>query len=212
MKYIYIIPLLLFGLNVFAQTENADAYIQKIQDRYRTQQSFSADIVFEIDIPESENEVMDGEIFLKGDKYKFVLNDQEIISDNMNVWHWAKGNINEVQVSYVEENEDVITPSKVFNDFLQGYSYKLDKLTKINGEELALIQIIPEQKDDFQDIFKIKVVARTANSSIKEMQVFTRDGTVYNFKVSNEKAVSLNDSFFKFRAEENDDVTVIDLR
>ena len=208
----YILLLIVFPMFGFSQNDDAKEYINEIQNRYRTQQSFSADVTFEIDIPESENQVMDGKIFLKGDKYKFVLDDQEIISDDMNIWHWAKGKVNEVQVSYVEDNEDVITPSKVFNDFLVGYSYKLDNVTVVNGEEVALIQIIPEQKDDYQDIFKIKVVARTANNSIKEMQVFTRDGTVYSFKIRNETTANLNDSFFQFNPKEHAEVNVIDLR
>lgn len=212
MKNLTILFLLLLPLGLFSQTNSAEKYIEKIQDRYQSQKSFSADIVFEIDIPESEKQIMKGKIYLDGDKYKFVLDDQEIISDNMNIWHWAKGDVNEVQVSYVENNEDVITPSKVFNEFLNGYAYKLNNVTTVNGEEVALIEIIPEKKDDFQDIFKIKVVARTVNNSIKQMQVFTKDGTVYSFKISNENTLSLKDSFFKFNLQEHKGISLIDLR
>ena len=193
-------------------TTSAEEIISKVRKHYQSNQSFSADVRFTIDIPESQNQVMDGKIYLKGNKYKFVLNEQEIISDDVNLWHWNKGDINEVQVSYVQEDETVITPAKIFDEFLRGYSYKLDSTPTINGEKLALIEITPQSRNDFDDIFKVKVVTKLNSSTIKEMQIFTKDGTVYTFTVSNEKKAQLGNDLFTFNEANHPEVQVIDLR
>ena len=208
-----IIPIILLAVFSFtANAQSAESIITKVKRHYQSNQSFTADVVFEIDIPESQNQVMKGKLYLKNNQYKFVLPDQEIISDDITIWHWNKNDINEVQVSYVQNNEDVITPAKVFSDFLQGYSYKLDSTPTVNGKKLALIEITPESKNDYADIFKIKVVSDIASSSIKEMNIFTKDGVVYNFKVSNEKEEQLADSIFTFVPAKHPEVEVIDLR
>lgn len=204
--------LLLFSSTTFAQKDSAKQIIDRVKNYYQSNQSFSADILFEVDIPESQNQVMNGKIYLKGNKYKFELDEQVIISDDVNLWHWSKGEINEVQVSYVKNDENIITPAKVFSEFLSGYSYKLDGTPTIDGQQLALIEITPKKIDDYQDIFKIKVVVNTKQHTVKNMKIFYKDGVVYNFEVSNEQKVKKDDSFFQFSKAEHPEVELIDLR
>ena len=212
MKQLLLIFFVIFASFSFAQNQSAEEIIEQVKQHYQSNEAFSADVSFEIDIPESENQLMEGKIYLKGNKYNFMFDDQEIISDDVNMWHWSKGDINEVQVSYVKEDESVITPAKVFNEFLDGYSYKLDSTPTVNGEQLALIEITPKEISDYEDIFKIKVVSKLADHTIKNMQIYTKDGTVYEFDVSNEQTEQFGDSVFTFNETDHPDVQLIDLR
>ena len=212
MKQLLLIFFVIFASFSFAQNQSAEEIIEQVKQHYQSNEAFSADVSFEIDIPESENQLMEGKIYLKGNKYKFMFDDQEIISDDVNMWHWSKGDINEVQVSYVKEDESVITPAKVFNEFLDGYSYKLDSTPTVNGEQLELIEITPKEISDYEDIFKIKVVSKLADHTIKNMQIYTKDGTVYEFDVSNEQTEQFGDSVFTFNETDHPDVQLIDLR
>ena len=82
----------------------------------------------------------------------------------------------------------------------------------MNGEQLALIEITPKEISDYEDIFKIKVVSKLADHTIKNMQIYTKDGTVYEFDVSNEQTEQFGDSVFTFNETDHPDVQLIDLR
>lgn len=213
MRYLFVIIAFFFASLSLAQTDSSKAILESVRKHYQNNTSFTADVVFEIDVPESPKQVMDGKIYLKENKYRFVLDNQEIISDDVNLWHWTKEDgINEVQVSYVKEDENVITPTKIFDEFLKGFAYRLVHTTKHEGNNIALIEITPVQKNDTEDIFKVKVVVNKDKNSLQEMNIFSKDGVVYTFKIVNEKAESLSDDIFSFKTSENPNVEVIDLR
>lgn len=199
---------------MIAQQQSPEKIIEQVKKRYQSKDSFQADIVFEIDVPENENQVLKGNIVLSKDKYRFVLPSQQIISDGKTIWHWTNdGEINEVQISRISENESVITPSKIFNQFLDGFNYRLESKTTFNGESLALIEFYPSEVDITESIFKFKAVVNTATHALKEMQVFTKgDGIVYILSFSNEKTIIPTDDLFVFKLSEHSKVEVIDLR
>lgn len=211
MKQIYIAILLLFSVTGFSQ-RGPEQIIKDVRTYYQENTSLEANILFTIDVPESEKTEMNGKFYLKGDKYRFLLKDQEIISDNVNLWHWSKGSINEVQLSYIENDESIITPSKIFTKFLRGFAYKLVTKTKFKGKDIALVDIIPSSKKEGNDIYKIKVVSDLKTDQLLEMKLFSKDGTIYSFLVKDQKVTTLSDSLFQFDEEAHPEVEVIDLR
>jgi len=52
-------------------------------------------------------------LYVKGNKYKVQVKNQEVISDNKTVWTYIK-DANEVQVNDYEPDENSITPSQIF--------------------------------------------------------------------------------------------------
>lgn len=199
---------MMFGSVAFTQTANE--LIEQTKKHYQANESFSANIQFEIDVPEIATQVFEGKIYLKGEKYRFVLNEQEFISDNVTQWHWIKQGIDEVQLSYVANNEDAITPSRVFGKYLEGSSYLMINQSKIGEEQLTEIEINPNAQLS-AEFFKVKVVINQEHK-IQQMTLFAKDGSVYRFTISNEKKENLKDNLFEFQSEENPNVEVIDLR
>lgn len=201
---------LFVSVSTFANAQSAKQIIENTKKHYQENQSFSSNIQFEIDIPEIATQSFEGKIYLKGDKYRFVLDNQEFISDNVTQWHWVKQNVNEVQLSYISNNEDAITPSKVFGKYLNGSSYLIVNQSKFDNELLTEIEISPNEKlnDEF---FKIKTVINQ-NHHLKQMTLFANDGSVYRFSISNEQEENLDDRLFQFHASENPNVEIIDLR
>jgi len=208
-KYIAVIALILFSTTAFAQRLDPKDLLNDVRKNYSTLASFSSDFVFEIDIPEADLEVMQGKLYLKGEKYKLELDNQEIISDNVNLWQWIK-DINEVQVDYVEGDEKILSPSDIFSFYMKGFGYKLITETTLKGKKLALIEIVPSGKD--VDYFKVKVVVDKVNRELEQMQIFYKDGTVYTFSMKNLEPVQLADNFFRFSTAEYPNVEVVDLR
>ncbi len=198
---------------VFSQNESAKQILQDVREHYNEDYSFEADFIMEIDIPETATTVMDGTLSLSGQQFKFETEDQIVISDNVNLWYWTNtSTINEVQISYVEESEDIISPSDIFGIYLKGFLYKIIGKTKSGGKELTLIELIPSTREETNPYFKVKVVVDTATSQLQQLQVFYKDGTVYTFKIKNEKASDFEEDYFEFDAQKNPETEIIDLR
>ncbi|MBX2845710.1 MAG: outer membrane lipoprotein carrier protein LolA [Saprospiraceae bacterium] len=171
--------------------------------------TFATDFEFKMDIPESGVESRKGILYLKGDKYRLVMNEEEIISDNVNVWHWTKS-VNEVQVNYFDNDEEIISPSDIFSMYLKGFGYKLITEAKYQGVNVALIELVPAARD--RDYFKVKVVVDTDAHQLQQMQVFFKDGIVYTFNFSELRPKNLEDWFFEFDSARHPEVEIIDLR
>ncbi len=209
-RFAFIVFLSLTAFAGMAQrSSNATEILENVREHYDKSKGFSADFVFTIDIPEQDNQVMKGKLFLKGDKYRLQMDDQEIISDDITLWQWMKS-VNEVQVNYVEQDENMISPSRIFSLYLKGHKYQHLSSTKFEGRNIALIEIVPEDRST--EYFKIKATVNTDKDQLEEMQIFYKDGTVYTFRIRNEKTTSLLDNFFSFIHKEHPEVELIDLR
>lgn len=204
--------LLFASFATLVQAQTADEIMKNTKEHYQANQSFSANIKFEIDVPEISTQTYAGKVYLKGEKYRFVLDDQEFISDNVTQWHWLKNGVNEVQLSYVANNENAITPSRVFGKYLEGSQYSIINQTQIGEAFLTEVEIIPNQNID-SEFFKVKVVVNQ-NSEVQQMTLFSKDnGAVYRFSISNEQVVQdMDDKMFEFQKQENPNVEFIDLR
>lgn len=196
--------------SIVLHAQSAEQIIEQTKQHYQINSSFSSTIQFEIDVPEISTQSFEGKIYLKGEKYRFVLDDQEFISDNVTQWHWIKQDVNEVQLSYISTNEDAITPSKIFGKYLTGSRYVVINQSSFNNEQLTEIEISPN-KELSDDFFKMKAVINQ-NYHLKQMTLFAKDGSVYRFSISNEKKENINDRLFQFHANENPNVEIIDLR
>jgi len=201
--------LMVVGITVFGQSKDPAAMLERVKANYSKLGAFSSDFEFEIDMPESENQVMEGKLYLKGEKYRLVTDDQEIISDNINIWHWTKS-VNEVQVNYYDNDEEILSPSDIFSMYMEGFAYKLVAETHKSGKNVALIELIPSRRS--KEFFKVKVVIDTDSDELVQMQIFFKDGIVYTFKIKSQQPASLEDDFFSFAAEKFPEVEVIDLR
>ncbi len=197
----------------FTQADSAKSILEHVRKHYNPDYGFEADFTFEIDFPETESVVTDGHLYLKGDKFRYITKNEEYISNNLTLWVWSKGNgINEVQVSYIDEDEDIITLSDVFNVYLKGFAYKLISETKHQGRNIALIELVPISRNDTNPYFKVKTVVDTDKNQLDQLQVYYKDGTVYTFNVKNEKPSVLTEAHFQFNVAEHAEVEVIDLR
>lgn len=212
-RLLYIIILLFISTVTFGQKQTAKSIIEDVRKHYNSNYGFESDFSFEIDYPETDAVVTNGRLYLKGDKFRFVTKSEEYISDNVSMWVWTKANgINEVQVSYIEDDEDFITLSDVFNVYLKGFAYKLINTYQNKGETIGLIELVPVTRDDKNPYFKVKTVVNLDKDQLKQLQVFYKDGTVYTFSIENEKPAVLVNAHFEFDVKQHAEVEIIDLR
>ncbi len=161
----------------------------------------------------SNNKVTDtqnGTLYVKGNKYKLELANQEITCDNVKIWTFLK-DANEVQVNNYEPDPDAITPTQIFTiyekNFLCGY---VEEQT-INGKIYQVIEMTPLDKT--KPYFKVRLLIDKTDKTIYSVKVFDKNGSHYTYEIIKfTPNPVLVDTYFTFSSKDHPGVEVVDLR
>ncbi len=215
---IHLFSILTFFLSIFGYQPDkqlndpkAKTLLDAVSKTYKGFNSIQADFSLTTVNPiQNKTTVQNGNVYLKGEKYKLLMGKQEIFCDKQSVWTYLK-DINEVQINDYEANKEDITPSNMFTIYQNDFNYMM------NGEEVcdktscSVVDLMP--KDKSKPFFKVRIWIDKNVKYIKRMKVFDKNGNLYTYSISsfNSKA-NLDDSFFKFDASKHPGVHVEDLR
>lgn len=197
---------------------DAGALLQKVSDYYKSQKSIQSNFQLLIQRPkarpeEDERKLSDtvaGSILLSGPKFKIIVKDQQIICDGKNIWtYFAKDK--EVQVNYFEETEDMLSPSKIFSLYKDGYSYMIKEKKTVGGKAVTVIEMSPVNKK--ASFFKVDVSIDEAANQITESKIYEKNGVRYIYKLSKQVfSTPVSDDTFTFDAKKYPGINVVDLR
>lgn len=215
MKKKVVFLLCFIGTTFFAAAQQKDLKAQQIlngvSNKYKEYKSVQADFTIKVEsagktIPTEET----GTIFLKGDQYKLLLRNQEIISDNNTVWTYLK-TANEVQINAFEETDHTISAADIFTlyekDFL--YAYIEEKI--ISGKALQIIELTPNDKN--KPYFKVRLSIDKSARNIQSAIIFDKNGSRYTYDITKiivNPPLSVN--FFSFDPSKYPGIEVVDLR
>jgi len=194
--------------------EEAKAILDKVSAIYETYETIKSGFEMVVELPESdENETQQGTFYLKGDSYKIVLEDTEIITDATTQWTYMK-EVDEVQISDYEPEENGITPSEIFSIYKKDYTYFYNGKEDVDKTAFHTIDLTPQDKE--QPYFKIRLWVNASDNHIEKAKVFDKNGNRYIYKISDfEPNVALEAGFFSFdvkKYEKNEEIEIIDLR
>jgi outer membrane lipoprotein carrier protein len=216
MKYSIVVTIcLLFTFNqlVIGQPnqKKAEEILEAISKKYKSFTSYKAKFTYTIEnVNSNVKEQLNGEITVKGEKFKLDLSGQEIINNGTTVWTYLKEE-NEVTISKNENNLDVITPSTIHLEYKKGYSYQFIEEIKEGKSVLEVIELVPQKKGSATT--KIKLFANKKDKTIKRWILFERNGTQYNYTITQfTPNTTLADSFFSFDKAAHKGVEVVDLQ
>lgn len=174
---------------------------------------------FEFTVENSQEKTEDnylGELYIKGHKFKMVVDKTVTFCDGKNRWVYLP-DVNEVNISKVEKAEGLdpeerflIEPLSLFTIYENGFKYNTSGTQTIDGKKYSVVDLSPE--DISKPYFKIKCWISETNDYYA-VKYFQKDGTritlqLVDFKV-NEK---LKDDLFVFKAVDYPKVEIIDLR
>lgn len=191
-----------------------DPVARQILDRtsreFRQLQSLRADLLITVEMPESKTHNQQSEVFLQGDKYKLVMDDEVIICDGNSVWRYLS-DMNEVQINDYQPADNEITPANIFNIYENDFYFAHVGSVTEGGRTFDEIDLSPMNKD--KSYFKVRVWIDRGDHLIGKMKVFDKNGTRYIYTITRlEKNVSLPEGFFRFREADYPGVWVEDLR
>ncbi len=213
MRKFFFFALLLFVVHTsFAQYDaQALATLEAMSKKYKTYTSFEANITSTMtNEVEGIKEEFKGKITVKGDKYRLVMDDQEIINNGTTVWTYLPA-AKEVNIDNYDGSSEDINPSKIYELYKKGFKYLHVGERTENGAVLEEIDLVPEKKD--AQFFKIKMFINKKDRSIQSWTMFDKTGNKYKYTISKfTPNVSVADTFFTFDTKKYPGVEVIDLR
>jgi outer membrane lipoprotein-sorting protein len=198
----------------FAQYDpKAFEILEAMSKKYKAIPSFEANISYTLsnDV-EKVSEEFKGKITVKGDKYKLVLPEQEVINNGTTVWTYLP-DAKEVNIDNAEAvvDEGTPTPSRFYEIYKKGYKYLYLQDQTENGVLCEIVDLVPEKKDP--QYFKVRMNIVKKDKSIQSWTMFDKSGNRYKYTIT--KFVPNNkieDAFFTFDPKKYPGVEVIDLR
>jgi outer membrane lipoprotein-sorting protein len=159
---------------------------------------------------EGVKEEFKGKITVKGDKFRLLLDDQEIINNGATVWTYLPS-AKEVNIDNFDPGSDDVNPTKIFEMYKKGFKYLYLADKTEGGVVCEEIDLVPEKKD--AQYFKIKMMIVKKDKSIQSWTMFDKAGNRYKYTITKfVPNIKVEDAFFTFDPKKYPGLEIIDLR
>ncbi|WP_423148177.1 LolA family protein [Rubrolithibacter danxiaensis] len=199
---------------VLAQTDSkAKAILASVSKKYRSFDVIKAGFTSEINNPQNNiHESQTGTLYAKSkaNKYKVILNEQELISDGKSQWTYLKDD-KEVQLSEVDNSPNALNPAQIFTIYEKGFKYLYTGESKSKGRSYYNIDLTP--LDSKSSFFKVRLRIDKLTKLINNVQIFDKNGNRYTYAINSfTPNVKVPETFFTFDNKKYPGVEVVDLR
>ena len=213
MKYTITIILAVFSLFSQAQShDKAKEILDKVSAKTKSYPSIVADFSFSLENQQEDiSEVYEGNIILKGNKYKVNLMDVDTYFDGT-VMYTHMLDAEEVNITIPDlEDEETLNPATIFTIYEEGYTFNFVADGSVNGKACYEIDLYPTNRD--KPFSRIKLLILKDNLQIYSIRQVGKDGNNYTVIVKNMKTnTQINNTTFAFDKTKNPNVDVIDMR
>ncbi|MCS6974733.1 MAG: outer membrane lipoprotein carrier protein LolA [Cyclobacteriaceae bacterium] len=212
MKRILIALICSMPLMVLAQYDpKALEILEAMSKKYKSYTSFEASITSTLtNEVEGTREEIKGKITVKGEKFRLVMDDQEIINNGTTVWTYLPA-AKEVNIDNYDPNSDEINPTKIYDLYKKGFKYLFLEEQTENGVLCEVVDLVPEKKD--AQYFKIRMNIGKKDKNIVSWTMFDKSGNRYKYAITKfTPNVAVTDAFFTFDPKKYPGVEIIDLR
>ncbi|MFT3885333.1 MAG: outer membrane lipoprotein carrier protein LolA [Flavobacteriales bacterium] len=182
-KHLLLFATFLLTLAATAQDDpKSKAIVDKLIAKNKTYTSFDADFSSRLVNTASKlNVVQDGNIKVKGRKFRLTIKDNTVINDGTALWTYSK-QTNEVSISDPKEMDETLDPANLFNVYEKGFkSQFVSEKADAAGTVLQTIKLFPldPAKKPYHTVVltvdKNKVEPRTVQMLYKDGNVVTYD-------------------------------------
>lgn len=185
--------------------------LEAMSKRYMAISTFEANLVSSLtNETDGIKEEFKGKITVKGDKFRLILEEQEIFNNGTTVWTYIP-DAKEVNIDNFNPDSDEVIPSKIYEIYKKGYKYLYLEDKTEGGVLCEIIDLVPEKRD--AQYFKIRMNIVKSDKSIQSWTMFDKSGNRYKHTISKfTPNVKVDDSYFVFDPKKFPGVEVIDLR
>lgn len=205
--------LLLISLPGLCQKDpKAKSVLDAMSAKYESMNGFTANFDFTYSDAGGVSDKQQGEIAVKGEKYRLKLPDQEIFNNGKIVWTYiATDTYKEVTVNDVSQMEGELTPSNIYRMYEEGFDYSIKAEKQYQGQTVQVVELVAQQSGaPFQSV---NLMINKASKNLMGWEMFDGQGGTFSYTFVNLKAApSLAESYFTFDPKSYPGVEVIDLR
>jgi len=143
MKYTLIfLSALIMSLSLTAQ-DKANALLDEVYTKVQQYDNIQVDFKYALNNEEANiNQETRGDVTMSGDKYVFnYLGAQQMFDGNM-IYTIVPEN-EEVTIDDQSEEEDTVTPSKMFSFYRKGHNASWDILQNVKGHKVQFVKLVP---------------------------------------------------------------------
>jgi len=205
------LTLLISNQFLFAQAKKtSEEILKEVSEKTKSYSSIKVNFTYNMDNPGAKvHESETGTLIVKGDKYRLDIAGQVVICDATTTWTYIS-DANEVQVNAVENDEGIITPTRLLS------SYSEDYRSKITGEitKNSIVQYVIELKPNAdKSITAVELNIDKEQLRIMRIAIQDKSGNTFTYMVNKfETNVAVKDTDFSFNAKDYPGVEVIDMR
>jgi len=141
---LFIIAVLsVFTLNA-QNSDKAKALLNEVSSKVKSYDNMVIDFKYSLEnLNEKVSQETRGDVSIKDDKYVLNLMGTTQIFDGKKIYTIIPED-EEINISnYVEEDDNSITPSKMFSFYEDGYNYQMDITQNINGRKIQYVKLTP---------------------------------------------------------------------
>src|SRR6478735_10735122 len=195
-KLVITLILALSGKILLAQYDpKALEVLDAMSKKYKAVPAFEANIAYTLtNEVEKINEEFKGKMVVKGDKYRLILPEQEVINDGKTLWTYL-AEAKEVNIDNFDPTSDDLNPSKIFEVYKKGFKYLHMGDATEAGVLCDVVDLVPEKKD--AQYFKIIMNISKKDKSIQNFTMFDKSGNRYKYTISKfTPNAAIADSYF----------------
>ncbi len=193
------IALLFFG-SAFGQDDKAKKILDELGEKTKAYRTVTVSFSIVITNPEDGSEPIKrrGKAYLKGEKYKIELNDQDVYCDGETITTHIKED-KECYTSAVDEQEEgAVTPSNMLTIWEDDFNYEYKRETTFNEIPVHQIHLYPRNPRD-RNFHTIILKVDKAKMQILSVYIKGNDGQKMRYIVKTfESNKELADSKFVF--------------
>jgi outer membrane lipoprotein-sorting protein len=209
---IFAFAALMFTIAASAQYDpKALEILDAMSKKYKSVPAFEANISCNLtnDV-DKINEEFKGKITVKGDKFRMVLPEQEVINNGSTIWTYLP-EAKEVNIDNYDPASEDVNPSKIHEVYKKNFKYLYLQDRIENGVMCEEIDLVPEKKET--QYFKIKMLINKKEKTIQSFTLFDKGGNRYKYTISKfTPNAKIDDVVFTFDPKKYPGVEVIDLR
>lgn len=183
---------------------------QQVLDQIKIPTSLKADFTYTT-AAENAKEIQEthGQVWIKGNKYHLILNEQIIISNGETIWSYLPL-LHEVQINNYEAEAE-FSPIQLLHMYQKGYIPISLEQTNVNKTTYELVNLVATDKEAL--ITHLKLMVAKKNHEIKHIKALDNNGAIHSFMINSFVGdIDIEDSYFEFDAAKHENLEIVDLR
>lgn len=198
-KIVLVITILCFGFIGFSQNSNsAKALLDEVAAKVESYNNIYIEFNHKLDNVDADvHQETKGNVTLQGDLYHLNYMGTEQIFDGKKVYLIIHEDEEVIIQNPSDNEEETLTPSKMFSFYKNGYNYKMGELKNVKGIKIQYVNLSPI--DSNSEILSIQVGVDVKTKHIYNIIETGENGTITTLNVTSFKTnQTISSKIFSF--------------